>query len=74
MRRGLEEASRTDADLQPLIDSVRAASSRALPGYRLHQLTGDRKGQWSVRVSGNWRIVFKLKDGQVLDVDLVDYH
>lgn len=46
----------------------------ALPGYRLHQLTGDRKGQWSVRVSGNWRIVFKLKDGQVLDVDLVDYH
>ena len=31
--------------------------------YRLHPLTGDRRGQWSVRVSGNWRIVFRFEDG-----------
>ena len=42
--------------------------------FRLHPLKGDRKSLWSVRVSGNWRIVFRLKDGHVFDVDLTDYH
>ena len=42
--------------------------------FRLHPLKGGRKGLWSVRVSGNWRIVFRLEDGQVFDVDLTDYH
>lgn len=46
----------------------------AQPGYRLHRLTGDRRGQWSVRVSGNWRIVFRFADDEAVDVDLVDYH
>ena len=44
------------------------------PGYRLHPLTGDRRDQWSVRVSGNWRIVFRFVDGVAVDVDLIDYH
>ena len=44
------------------------------PGYRLHRLTGDRREQWSVRVSGNWRIVFRFVDGAAVDVDLIDYH
>ena len=42
--------------------------------YRLHPLKGDRRGLWSVRVSGRWRIVFRLEDGHVFDVDLTDYH
>ena len=45
-----------------------------LPGYRLHPLRGDRRGQWSVRVSGNWRIVFRFVEGEAVDVDLIDYH
>ncbi len=45
-----------------------------LPGYRLHALKGDLKGFWSVRVSGNWRIIFCLKDGDAFDVNLIDYH
>ena len=45
-----------------------------LPGYRLHQLTGDRRGQWSVRVSGNWRIVFRFVNREAVDVTFVDYH
>jgi proteic killer suppression protein len=45
-----------------------------LPGYRLHALSGDYKGFWSVRISGNFRIVFRMEDGDVYDVDLVDYH
>ena len=44
------------------------------PGFRLHPLKGDRAGQWSVRVSGNWRVVFRFVDGEVVDLDLVDYH
>ena len=44
------------------------------PGFRLHPLKGNRAGQWSVRVSGNWRVVFRFKDGEVVDVDLTDYH
>ncbi len=45
-----------------------------LPGLGLHPLKGDRAGQWSVSVSGNWRIVFRFADGEVEGVDLVDYH
>ena len=45
-----------------------------MPGLRLHPLTGNRRGQWSVRVSDNWHIVFRFEDGEAVDVDLVDYH
>ena len=44
------------------------------PGYRLHPLRGDLRGQWSIRISGNWRIVFRFVDSEVVDVDLIDYH
>ena len=44
------------------------------PGFRLHPLKGDRVGLWSVRVSGNWRVVFRFEDGEAVDVDLIDYH
>ena len=44
------------------------------PGFRLHPLKDDRAGQWSVRVSGNWCVVFRFKDGEAVDVDLIDYH
>ena len=46
----------------------------ALPGYRLHALKGKLAGYWSVRVSANWRILFRMEDGDVFDVDLTDYH
>ena len=48
--------------------------SAEAPGFRLHPLKGDRAGQWSVRVSGNWRVVFRFEDGEAVDVDLIDYH
>ena len=44
------------------------------PGYRLHPLKGARRGQWSVRVSGNWRIVFHFVGDAAAGVDLIDYH
>ena len=45
-----------------------------LPGYGLHPLRGDLRGMWSISISGNWRITFRFDDGDVYDVDLVDYH
>ena len=45
-----------------------------MPGYRLHPLKGHMRGLWSISVSGNWRITFQIEDGNVYDVDLVDYH
>jgi len=45
-----------------------------LPGFVLHPLTGELRGFWSVRVSGNWRLIFRFEDGHAFDVDLVDYH
>lgn len=45
-----------------------------LPGYVLHPLAGELKGFWAVRVSGNWRVVFRFENGDAFDVVLVDYH
>ena len=45
-----------------------------LPGLRLHELTGDRKGTWSVSVSGNWRITFRFEGKDAVVVDYEDYH
>lgn len=56
------------------LDVAQKATDLDLPGYRLHRLKGDLAGHWSVTVSGNWRITFRLEDGDAFDVDLVDYH
>ena len=45
-----------------------------LPGVVLHPLTGNRRGRWAVRVSGNWRITFSFVEGHATDVDYEDYH
>jgi proteic killer suppression protein len=45
-----------------------------LPGFRLHPLKGDRKKQWAVSVSGNWRVVFEFKNGDAYVVNYEDYH
>jgi proteic killer suppression protein len=45
-----------------------------LPSFRLHKLSGDLKGFWSVTVRSNWRIIFRFENEHVQDVDFVDYH
>jgi proteic killer suppression protein len=56
------------------LDVAAGPSDMDLPGFRLHPLTGDLHGFRSVRVSANWRIIFRLEDGDAHDVDLIDYH
>lgn len=45
-----------------------------VPGFRFHQLKGERKDSYAVSVSGNWRITFKFDGENAVDVDLEDYH
>jgi toxin HigB-1 len=68
-------------DLLDRVENVLFVLNRAatpeqidLPGFRLHPLKGNLKGFWSVTLSANWRIIFRMEDGHAKDVDLIDYH
>jgi proteic killer suppression protein len=66
-----------EAKIRRLLDRLDAAAQAQdmnLPGYRFHALTGNRKGTYSVTVSGNWRITFAFEEGDALHVNLEDYH
>ena len=47
---------------------------RAFPLWKAHQLAGDRKGVWSLHVTRNWRLTFRIENDEILDVDYEDYH
>ena len=44
------------------------------PSNHLHQLHGDRKGQWAISINGPWRLCFRFEDGDIFDIELVQYH
>jgi proteic killer suppression protein len=56
------------------LQAARTPDDMDLPGFVLHPLTGNLRGFWSVRASGNWRVIFRIEGGDVWDVDLIDYH
>lgn len=58
------------------IDAIETAEElRAPPNFGAHQLTGDRKGEWSLTMTKNWRMTFRVSSaGAVEDMDLEDYH
>ncbi len=45
-----------------------------VPGWKLHELKGNKKNHWSITVNKNWRIVFKFEDGDAHVVNYEDYH
>jgi toxin HigB-1 len=57
-----------------LLETAETLDDMDLPGLNLHELKGDRKGTWSVKVRGNWRVTFQLQKGDALDVNYEDYH
>lgn len=57
-----------------LLKNAKMVSDLNFPGSDLHPLSGDLKGFWSVKVSGNWRIIFRIEEGNVYDIDYLDYH
>ena len=74
-KRGIqaEHAQRLRMQLAAL-DTAYTIDDLNIPGYRLHRLSGARKETWSITVSGNWRITFQFKEGNVHIVDYEDYH
>lgn len=75
------DRSKLPADMIDKIEDILAALDSALsvedldrPSFRLHQLKGDRKGEWSITVRANWRIVFWFENGSVSGVSFEDYH
>ena len=48
--------------------------TNAPSGWRVHRLSGYRQDEWSVSVSGNWRITFEEEDGYIDHLNLEDYH
>ncbi len=63
--------------LRLILGQLNASTSSAdmdLPGLKLHELSGRKKGIWSVWVSGNWRVTFKFTEKDAEVVDYEDYH
>ena len=56
------------------LESAHSIDDMDIPGYRLHQLTGDRKGNWTITVNANWRLTFEFEDGNVYILNYEDYH
>ena len=61
-------------DILARLDSAVSVTDMDLPGFRLHALKGELKGFWAVTVRANWRVIFRFVDGEVRDVDYIDYH
>jgi proteic killer suppression protein len=58
-----------------LQDMGDARELRALPIWRAHQLTGSRKGTWTLTVTANWRLTFAINgDNEIVEVNFEDYH
>ena len=57
-----------------LLETAESIEDMDLTGLNLHELKGKRKGTWSVKVSGNWRVTFRLEQGDAFDVNYEDYH
>lgn len=62
------------ADILDLLEAAATISDMNFPGGHLHPLKGQLRGLWAVNVSGNWRVVFRFRNGNASDVDYVDYH
>ena len=77
-----ERSRRLPADIQPVarrkLRMLNAAANlddlRVPPANRLEALKGDRRGQYSIRINDQWRICFGWREGDVSEVEIVDYH
>lgn len=90
VHRGLRQFIQDDnaAGVQPAIapklrrivsflqDMEREEELRSLPSWRAHRLTGDRRGTWSLSVTANWRLTFRIdrEETEIVDLNYEDYH
>jgi proteic killer suppression protein len=67
LRRAIMRLAQLDA-------AVAVEDLRLPPSNRLEALSGDRAGQWSIRINEQWRVCFRFAAGDAFDVEVVDYH
>jgi len=73
--RGIQAAHAKKLRIQlAALDTAQSIDDMCIPGYRLHQLTGDRRGIWSITVNANWRLTFEFEEGNVYILNYEDYH
>ena len=60
--------------LASLISAADMDGVEGPPGWRIHRLSGNRAGTWSISASGYWRITFDIEDGAIANLNLEDYH
>lgn len=76
--KGLDPKAAKKIALQ--LSALQAAASiyavQTVPGWNLQEKTGPMAGKWSMWVTGNWRLTFRLESptGAVIDLDFEDYH
>jgi len=73
-RRFRNIASVAKRRLDHLHGATGLADLAAIPGSRFEPLSGNRHGQYSLRINDQWRICFEWKDGNACHVEIVDYH
>ena len=69
-----EVVDKLKAMLSFLQDMKDPEALRVFPLWRAHPLGGDRQGSWSLQVTRNWRLTFRIEDGEIVDVNYEDYH
>ena len=69
---GIEDVLRRK--LTMIAVAINLGDLRVPPANRLEALRGNRKGQHSIRVNRQWRLVFRWRDGAAYDIELIDYH
>jgi proteic killer suppression protein len=71
-------ARQHEAKLRAMLTVLEEAENlgelETIPGWRLHPLKGDRKGVWSLRVTRNHRLTFRVERQMISDIDFEDYH
>lgn len=56
------------------LDNARTLQEMDEETFRLHRLKGNLKDFWAITIRANWRVIFRFEDGNVKDVDVIDYH
>ncbi len=73
--KGLLEAHRIRSMIAYIVAIEDVEELRIPPNYGAHLLSGDRRGTWSLTITKNWRMTFRLDDeGRIIELDLEDYH
>ena len=65
--------NKSESKLRQLNASVNFDDLRILPSNRLEALSGDRKGQYSIRINDQYRLCFRFEEGNAEDVEIIDY-